>query len=164
MQSSPTPGTSIDRPESIHENSRGGLHLRSPLDCGWNLIQYLTEVMNKAPSLRRVQRKVPDSTTSSSIGHIEPERIPALPSVSSATSRTRSWLGPGSVREVDREFRRRRSERTTRNEVDHENALYETFDSHRIVIGIDYGTTFTSKAALAQHLDMYTVVNIANNA
>jgi hypothetical protein len=113
--------------------------------------------MNKAPSLSRVQRKpleVPDSTTSSPISHVEPEKHSAVPSVSSATSKTWSWLGSGSVRDVDRETRTRRSDRTTRDEVDRENTLYETLDSHRVVIAIDYGTTFTGNVALEHHVSM----------
>ena len=104
--------------------------------------------MNKAPSLSLVHgiRKpveIADNTTPSPSTQTDAEKSSALPPASSATSRTWSWLNKDdTVRQSEYEPPPTRRGRMYHTAVD-EGSVSETLDSHRIVIAIDYGTTFT---------------------
>lgn len=102
--------------------------------------------MDKAPNFSLVHgvRKPVEmggSATPSPSIQTEPERVSTAPTASSTFSRTLNWAKSGTTEETFPEPRS--SRRRRRHTTEYKDNVSDTVESHRIVIAIDYGTTFT---------------------
>ncbi|KAF2823206.1 actin-like ATPase domain-containing protein [Ophiobolus disseminans] len=91
----------------------------------------------REPPERRVSRK---STPTS---QAETATTSALPSPSSATSRTQSWVAEDTIQVAELPVQLPSPRSTSLRWSRPQSEAYEALESHRIVIAIDYGTTFT---------------------